>query len=197
MTLTPEDAQRLAVAKNTARARAQLFVSSVPKALVAKDHRIANALASQGLTPEAKIVQIFQLIDEFSAAAAPYAACKSGCAGCCKNNVAITSIEAERLATYSGRTAASLTKPIEHAPAEFSGIPCPFLVDERCSVYEVRPFACRAHRSFDADSYWCQPERALEGVLAQVKFAGAASAYVAVAKATSVGGFADIRDYFP
>jgi uncharacterized protein len=70
-------------------------------------------------------------------------------------------------------------------------------VDDKCSVYEVRPFACRTQRSFDIDSYWCQPERSPEGVLTEVKLTGAAGAYVAMARASVVGGFADIRDYFP
>ena len=74
-------------------------------------------------------------------------------------NVSISIIEAERLSFISGRNLAAVSRPVRHRSDEFSGIPCPFLQDNACTVYEHRPFACRAHYSFDDTAYWCHPER--------------------------------------
>lgn len=63
-------------------------------------------------------------------------------------------MEAERLSAYSGRKMAAVAHPIKHGLMDFLGDPCPFLFEDKCSVHEVRPFACRTHRSFDSDSYW-------------------------------------------
>ncbi len=47
-------------------------------------------------------------------------------------------------AQLQGRTLASLAKQ--------TPIPCPLLVNERCSVYEARPLECRAYNSMDANA---------------------------------------------
>ena len=59
------------------------------------------------------------------------------------------------IAEASGRIAAPLVTSREHDNREFLGQPCPFLVDNACSVYDVRPLVCRSHFSFDATAHWC------------------------------------------
>lgn len=81
--------------------------------------------------------------------------------------------------------------------ARFSGVPCLFFVNDECSVYESRPFACRKHLSFDVDSYWCQPVRSLVADMGMVRHGEAEAAYQGIVAATKLGGFADIRDFFP
>ena len=74
--------------------------------------------------------------------------------------------------------------------------PCPFLVQDSCSVYEARPFACRAHFSFDTSAYWCQPERAFDEDMPMMEMGGAKKAYTNIAVSSPLGGLADIRDFF-
>jgi Fe-S-cluster containining protein len=95
--------------------------------------------------------------------------CDKGCAACCSVNVKITSIEGEMIYDFlqeSGREewfATVLKQPSqseklhlttngfaasclagEAAEVDTPGLGhCPFLVDECCSIYEVRPFSCR------------------------------------------------------
>ena len=38
---------------------------------------------------------------------------------------------------------------------KFNGQPCPFLVDNQCSVYEDRPVVCRTHHSLREDASLC------------------------------------------
>ncbi len=73
----------------------------------------------------------------------PSLACREGCAWCCHKLVGTTAPEVfirrdeERKAMQDDRwTAARL--------------PCSLLVDDRCSVYRVRPLTCRGFNSSDA-----------------------------------------------
>ena len=195
--MDPKEAERLEAARATSKARSQQFLAVLPSALDEWDDRIDTELVKMNASLKAKLGRIYRLVDAVSEVAAPYTACRKGCSGCCKMNVSITSHEAERLADVSGRKMVTVVRPPKHPEDKFAGVPCPFLVNDECSVYEARPFACRAHRSFDLDSYWCQPERAFVAGMGMVRLGGATKAYAAVTAATKLGGFADIRDFFP
>jgi hypothetical protein len=94
-------------------------------------------------------------------------ACRRGCAFCCHAYVSVSVPEALLVA----RTIRSLPEPRRSTalarireiddrtrgrpPEERIGegaLPCPLLVDNRCSVYDVRPFGCRAEMSTDASA---------------------------------------------
>lgn len=109
----------------------------------------------------------------------------------------ISVIEAERLSVLSRRLMTPVKHPIRHSQEEFSGVPCPFLVDDKCSVYEARPYACRAHYSFDTSAYWCHPERSNKGEMSLLQMSGALQAYNEIVGSSPLRGFADIRDFFP
>ena len=190
-------AEQLAHARKTSMDRAASLVASIAPDLNARDDRIAGELARENASAKAKLGKLYRLAAELAEAAVPLVPCSKGCAGCCKMNVSITSVEAQQLAAVSGRAMVDVRSPVEHSEARFSGIPCPFLVNEVCSVYEVRPYACRVHFSFDVSPYWCQPERAYEDGMGVVELGGAKRAYIAIATKTPMGGFADIRDFFP
>ena len=102
------------------------------------------------------------------------AACSRGCSSCCTQNVTITAIEGEEILRYvlaegmSPWFAAALQNGRQHLPAkittnDFAGAcldgrethvdtphalsPCPFLKDQLCRIYPVRPFGCRLFSS--------------------------------------------------
>lgn len=94
--------------------------------------------------------------------------CQPRCDHCCYHPLEIGLLEAipiYRHLVSRGRWTPALTKLLEgHAEkVEFQAvsiwlllkIPCPLLIDHRCSVYEVRPFQCRATWSL-GDPYYCQ-----------------------------------------
>jgi len=85
------------------------------------------------------------------------AACAGGCAWCCYQRVGTAVPEVARIAGYLRQTLtpaelAAIHERIQTAPARRSGTrtPCPLLVDNRCSVYPVRPLTCRGFNSTDA-----------------------------------------------
>jgi Fe-S-cluster containining protein len=92
-------------------------------------------------------------------------ACKSGCDHCCYQSVGVTPPEALAIwrhltATLSAAELAALAARIaevhEQTRRMTSGErfspehPCPFLAEGCCSIYEVRPLACRGMNALDA-----------------------------------------------
>ena len=93
-------------------------------------------------------------------------ACGEGCAYCCRVQVQVSIIEAlniahglieklsvDDLSALKSRIAAvdDQTHGMTHKEHGVLALPCPLLSDERCSVYDTRPFVCRAANSVDAE----------------------------------------------
>jgi Fe-S-cluster containining protein len=93
-------------------------------------------------------------------------ACKKGCSTCCSRPVGTTAPSVLRLAAWlrAHRTPEELAEvrrrvaaldDVTHGktwtPRERPPNPCALLVDGACSVYEVRPFACRAWNAVDVE----------------------------------------------
>ena len=121
--------------------------------------------------PDLKALEaIYEFYDEFLAGTPM--ACKKGCSTCCTTNVSMTSLEA-RYILESGlltkelmaklkeaaaadhfipsttiNTSAAMCLSENQMPEETSPVtfdPCPLLTDDGlCSIYEARPFSCRA-----------------------------------------------------
>jgi len=93
-------------------------------------------------------------------------ACKAGCDHCCHQPVGLTPPEAlailahlrqtlarEELARVAARLSqrARETRGLSSAERFSPDQPCPFLDHGQCSIYEVRPLACRGMNSLDAE----------------------------------------------
>jgi hypothetical protein len=91
-------------------------------------------------------------------------ACRSGCASCCHQTVGVTAPEVFAIYDHlrATRTPGELQAVVAHlretddrtrgmgsADRLSPDLPCPFLVDARCSIYEVRPLSCRGTNSLD------------------------------------------------
>ncbi|WP_367376780.1 YkgJ family cysteine cluster protein [Hafnia alvei] len=81
-----------------------------------------------------------------------YAVCQNGCAYCCKIPVDVTLIEAELISREVG-TAINDYNTMEKVSNKNSY--CPFLDknNAKCTIYSVRPLACRCFYSFDHYKY--------------------------------------------
>lgn len=177
--------------------RRDAYVSSLDTSLKEQEDLIAETMRSTNASAISKIRKIYVLVDELGAAAKDFVACKNGCAACCHMNVMISALEAKHIEAATGKPRVALSESRSHDLAEFSGQPCPFLRGSSCSIYDVRPFACRKHVSFDTTSYWCQPERSNQKQLPMIRFEGAEEAFFSVTGRTTHGVFGDIRDFFP
>ena len=94
-------------------------------------------------------------------------ACRAGCAHCCHQTVGVTPPEVfaihahlratrtpDELDAVAARLRAADDRTRGMAPLDrvSPDLPCPFLVDGRCSIYEARPLACRGTNSLDASA---------------------------------------------
>jgi Fe-S-cluster containining protein len=93
-------------------------------------------------------------------------ACTAGCDHCCYQPVGLTPPEALAIVDHLQRTLSTaelerLAAAIAERHEKTAGLssaerfsteyPCPFLVAGQCSIYEVRPLACRGMNALDGD----------------------------------------------
>lgn len=145
---------------------------------------------------------ILATASEISEAITPHTVCKDGCSHCCYMAVAITEFEADKIAAFTGRAKAmkgdALTYMENPGIEKYATVPCTFLIEGKCSIYPVRPLACRLHHNLSPDSSVCEIKLPLESMeatpslnLMEISF------WFANLSLRRNEGFADIRDYFP
>ena len=131
---------------------------------------------------------------EKSAGTGTPSACRSGCSHCCNARVHALEPEVfhiagalrERGPVVLDELMAKLRRHAAMAQgltAQQHRIPCPFLVDHRCSIYPIRPAVCRKAHSLDAEP--CRtgsatiPQDLATLMKAEAMIQGAAEAYEA------------------
>jgi Fe-S-cluster containining protein len=119
-------------------------------------------IANENASIRSKRRKVIAIANRMTEALELHVACKPGCSSCCHMNTIIYEHEAIRLAEVSGKKMARLPlRPGNVVFAEglkFNGRPCPFLVENRCSVYEDRPLVCRTHHSLRENATQCSME---------------------------------------
>lgn len=162
----------------------------------------ATELAAEPEPLDSRALRLVEIAREMASRVAPLTPCRSGCGYCCHQPVSISSWEAARIVKFTGRKAADPAATVGGPESDqalrrrFSGIPCPFLRNGRCTVYAVRPLACIGHHSLAADSKPCDlvadPDSVVRGVDDQEFI------FIRVAMFLSEGhASADIREFFP
>lgn len=187
----------LSASTEAAELRRSLFIQAIPPILTAKEDTIQRRLASENASSRSKLRKIYNLLKELGEVAKPYVACSKGCSSCCKMNVMVSEVEAHYIEMETGIKPVRVVETRTYPLNKFVGIPCPFLNNDSCSIYDARPFVCRKHISFDTSPYWCDPTKLLDVEFPMIGFSGAEGALMDVAGLTSGGIFADIRDFFP
>ena len=178
-----------------AKQRADEFVKSVPEEMFAKEAALPEKLRNLNASKAVKLRKVYQLADQFSTLMAPYIACTNGCSHCCHHDVEISSLEATSISNFSGRAARPIQKSIVRTDRPYRGSPCPFLVKDLCSVYEVRPLVCRNHASYDVTNTACLPAY-IDEDRPILRFGGLLNAWVEVSSGKGDAVLADIRDFF-
>lgn len=102
-------------------------------------------------TPVEFVKAFYEIFDETLAEVIEGVSCKRGCHFCCRQNVNIYKDEAATIAEYCREHDISipreyLVEQLEHDWKEIAKTDagwCTFLKDGQCSIYAVRPLACR------------------------------------------------------
>ena len=182
--------------KVAAETRRAAFVAAIPLELSNREDNIQINLAKENASSRSKLRKIYNLMADLGKVAEPYIACGKGCSSCCKMNVKISQLEANQIGEKIGEKAKQLIKSKNYSSNEFIGIACLFLKDDVCTIYDVRPFACRKHIWFDTSAYWCDPSRSLDVAMPMIEYSGALGAFFDVSMKDGIGVHADIRDFF-
>lgn len=165
-------------------------------------------LHHEAAAPRTKLPKLYAMMEEVAAVRAPHLACSAGCNACCRTiPVEISDLEARHIANMTGRAMASLP-PGRHIVSGQSGkhvnTPCPFLVDNLCSIYEYRPYNCRSLAVVDRDALTCSEEntaltRAKDPRAVPVPMTKMQAFDPSYAALTDRAGtaWADIRQFFP
>jgi hypothetical protein len=149
-----------------------------------------------------KIIRLIELIDTLGDLAASVATCKKGCSHCCYQAVAVSTWEVERIAKYSKRKPTGFIgyspargEGISHIVDKFANTPCPFLVEDTCAIYPVRPINCRSHLSLGDDPLDCSLSLKPNGTVPYFNLEEfkTASVYIFLDGGYSFG---DIREFF-
>ncbi len=161
----------------------------------------AERVVLENSSVRSKQGQLTKLVDRALVALSPHVACRRGCNFCCHIPVMIFRSEADRIAAHIGRPAAAVPMEspdrIEARSKQFYRVPCVFLKEGECSIYEVRPLVCRQHHSLDATPEQCNvdvpEEQSRVPSMGHLQDVQAAFAVVSMEK-ESLG---DIREFFP
>jgi len=124
----------------------QDFLSLVKK----RSEEFKNALQADKL---GAMIGLNDLIDEVITRSNRENSCKKGCSFCCHINVDVSEPEAALIAYHCRKNsirvdAAYLQKRVQVRRTEiaFSHFAaCPFLKNNECTIYSVRPISCRTH----------------------------------------------------
>jgi len=147
---------------------------------------------------EFKAVRMLEIIDSLSAHVSPHSSCQKGCSYCCYQAVVVSTWEVDRIAKYAKRKTTGFeghTKTIKHIQDQFCLVVCPFLINDACTIYPVRPFMCRAHYSYSDDPTDCDIALKPEGRVPYFNFEKYKGAW-AMLFIKDDCHFGDIREFF-
>ena len=159
-------------------------------------------MAQDAQEPAHKAFYMHLVLDTLAKATEGIVPCKSGCSHCCNMATLITAQEAQALAKASGR---DMTMPssdkfnrLEDEDVRiYNGVACPFLIENKCSVYASRPHACRVHYSLDRDNLLCQIVPGKEIRTPTLNTMQYTMLSVAIQGNPLDLKYADIREFFP
>lgn len=143
--------------------------------------------------------RMMALIEEAAALVAPLTPCKAGCSHCCKMAVTISNHEAQIIADHLKieHNNPPMNMDRDSMVDRYMGAPCPFLKKGVCSIYEVRPLACRTHFNLSAYPQVCDvieyPGNDVPNL--DWRTVWGAAAFIHCEAEDPV--FADLREFFP
>ncbi|MBK6616694.1 YkgJ family cysteine cluster protein [Ottowia sp.] len=136
------------------------------------------------------------LAQRVATAVSPHAACARRCSHCCNIAVVISEFEAVAIGREIGvEVNRSVAKDAaESAVSRYTGVPCTFLRDGACSIYQHRPMQCRVHFNLADDERMC--DLRVPSSESSVPNVNLSAFWVASAYALQSHHHGDIRDFF-
>jgi Fe-S-cluster containining protein len=122
-----------------------------------------KVLRNRTMPASAQTRALYDAVEPLARDLAAQAVCRKGCSHCCHIAVAINQAEAELIGRKTGIKPAKPKNRMLEGREKFADAiplgyenPCPFLVDNQCSIYSVRPLACRTYFNLDTSPDLCR-----------------------------------------
>ena len=148
------------------------------------------------IAQKGRMNRALKIAQELADAVVPYSACRSGCSYCCHTSVAVSQIEAQIIGEAIGLAPRNVEQRQSREETQhYHRQPCPFLKEAKCSIYPIRPMACRLMFNMADSPYFCNTE--IDPEDSHVTQLNLKDVEFTFTGTFLNGGFADIRDYFP
>lgn len=151
------------------------FLAKLPDDLVQQEASLMEQFRRRKATPLELLAELYQFLDLFRPYLSMVTPCKKRCSFCCSIPVSVSALEIQ----YMVQQDPDLLQKCGRVSPD-TDTPCPFLRRGECSVYSVRPYACRKHVTFTDTAYWCHPTRCNSVVLPLLSFSEADAVYASL-----------------
>lgn len=161
--------------------------------------QIVWRIVEENASTKAKLGKFRALAERIADAVRPSSVCSDGCSHCCYIPVSMSQSEAGWIGAATGIKPADVPRRTAQEYADqqddFLRVPCTFLNDDRCSIYEFRPLECRLHFNISASPMFCDTSiRSEESVVPNVDLS---VFWIAYASLTATIAYGDLREFFP
>lgn len=167
-------------------------IKTIPTKTLHKEDNFAARIKSAKISPIKKLERIYEFMSELYGYVSNYTPCGKGCSSCCHYNVTVSELEIAYIERNTNHKRMKQIIP----KRDFHGEPCPFLKNNKCSIYEFRPFVCRRHHALTPDNYWCHPDNCNEYEFSFIQFSGVEDAFKYVRIDGVCDDLKDIRQIF-
>lgn len=163
-------------------------IEIIPAQLKVREEKFFNKIKKSKRSLTEKLLNIYEFMDSISSSFNHLTPCKKGCSHCCEIRVDISELELSIIKSKARKEFNSARKGLK------IGQPCPFLKDNKCSIYDVRPFLCRRHQVFTPTNQLCINNNELGQEL--LSFSEIERSYAFVLAQSGFEKPKDIRKYF-
>lgn len=147
--------ENIEIAQRNAKEASLLVSKVVPKPLIDKENTLVERFLKSKGNSITKMRFLYDFMGEVYSSVSKLTPCKKGCSSCCYYKVSISETEIAIIEKETGKKRNKSLKSAEN----YHGQPCPFLVNNVCSIYQFRPFMCRRHTTMTKTNFWCHPDR--------------------------------------
>jgi len=180
------------VAIENARIMFLVVAASIPKQLQQKEAGLVDWFARLKGNSLTKLLALYDFMAQLYSSIEKFTPCKKGCTSCCHYPVTIREIEIQLIERESR---IRRNRTIRKA-GSYHGVRCPFLQNDRCSIYAYRPFVCRRHIALTKTSHWCHPDRANQINISLVNFSEIDRVFDLIVQESGSFPSFDIREVF-
>ena len=177
-----------------ATAKFERITSSIPAALLKKENEIFERIKKNKRNPLNKLVVLYDFMNSLYKHVNQNTFCKKGCNNCCFYKVSISELEAQLIENKTGYKRSESINNL--FITDYHGSPCPFLKNEACSIYDVRPFVCRRFVTLASSERWCHPNIANSYEFPLLNFSEIDKSYDYIVNQSGYFNQKDIREIF-